>query len=115
MIEVFEAQERLVRLVNPNGNSDQKVFGSTPTYWCQSCDNITAFRINSQKLHLPENIEKEFNKQMGEICVYEKGYSNFCCRHCGQKIRCVYEINEFAMSSYHYYPLTIMLYNKEQS
>jgi len=111
VIEVFKAQDRLVRLITLGDNYDQKIFASTPTYWCQSCDNISAFKINSLQPHLPEKIENEFNQEMGEINVYEKGYSNFCCRHCGQKVRCVYEINEFAMSSYHYYPLTIMLYS----
>lgn len=112
MIDVFEAQERLVRLIALGDETGAKIFGSTPTYWCKSCDNITAFRIDHHQLHLPEKIEKEFNNAMGEINPYEKGYSNFCCRHCGQKVRCVYEIDEFAMASYHYFPLTIMLYHE---
>ena len=110
MIEVIEAHKRLVRLIQLGENPNEKVFGSTPTYWCKSCDDITAFRIDHHQLHLPEKIENEFNNAMGEINQYEKGYSNFCCRHCGQKVRCVYEIEEFAMASYHYFPLTIMLY-----
>jgi lantibiotic modifying enzyme len=111
MIEILKAEKSLVGLITLGEESAQKILASTPTYWCQSCDDITAFRLDSHKPHLPEKIEQEFNQVMGEINKYEKGYSNFCCRHCGQKIRCVYEINEFAMSSYHYYPILIMLYN----
>jgi len=111
VIKIIDAHKRLVRLSNLGENSEVKIFTSSPTYWCKDCDKTTRFRIDSHQPHQPAHIEQEFNQTMGEFNVYEKGFSNFCCRHCGLKVRCTYSINEFAMSSYHYFPLKILIYN----
>ena len=48
----------MVGLITLGEESAQKILASTPTYWCQSCDDITAFRLDSHKPHLPEKIEE---------------------------------------------------------
>lgn len=114
MIETIEAKERLVRLQKKDRFSGEPIFGATPTYWCEACDDITAFKLNWRKPFEPLDIEDEFNKKMGKLTAWEQDYCNFHCRICSQPVRCVYNINEFAMSSYHYYPQIIYLYQQGQ-
>ena len=82
MIEIIEAQERLVRLQKKDRFSGEPIFGTTPTYWCAACDDITAFKLNWRKPFEPSAIEDEFNKAMGKLTAWEQDYCNFHCRIC---------------------------------
>ena len=112
MIESIEASERLVRLLEKDRFSEDLIFGATPTYWCKSCDEITTFKLNWRKPFEPLSVEGEFKAAMGDLKEWEQDYCNFECRTCNQPVRCVYEINEFAMSSYNYYPKMIFIYKQ---
>ena len=112
MIEKIEATKRLVRLQHKDRFSGEPIFGPTPTYWCEICDEITTFKLNCRKPFEPSEIEDELNKVMGKLKAWEQDYCNFNCRICNQPVRCIYDINEFAMSSYHYYPKIIYLYQQ---
>lgn len=114
MIETIEAKERLVRLQKKDRFSGEQIFGATPTYWYEACDDITAFKLNWRKPFEPSEIEDEFNKAMGKLTAWEQDYCNFHCRIFSQPVRCIYSINEFAMSSYHYYPKIIYIYQQGQ-
>ena len=108
MIEVVETKERLVNL-SEFRNSDELCFVNTPTYWCESCDDTTQFKLDWKRPFEPLEIEQEFNAEMGSLKEYEEGYCNFECRVCSQKVRCIYEILEHQMSSYVYFPKKILI------
>ncbi len=114
MIESIDANERLVRLQKKDRFHDDLIFGATPTYWCKSCDQTTTFKLNWRKPFEPSEVEDEFNAAMGKLKEWEQDYCNFECSICNQPIRCVYDVNEFAMSSYNYYPKTIFIYKQGQ-
>ena len=113
MIKTIEAKERLVRLQYKDRFSRKLIFNATPTYWCETCDDITTFKLGHRKPFKPPKIEQEFDEKMGLLIAYEQDYCNFHCRICNQQVRCVYDIREFAMSSYHHYPKTIYMYQQE--
>ncbi|APE00833.1 hypothetical protein BM526_02535 [Alteromonas mediterranea] len=109
MIQTIDAKERLVRLVKKDRVHNEFIFGAIPTYWCKSCDEITEFQLNWRKPFEPQEVEIEFNNAMGELKPWEQDYCNLFCRVCGQQVRCVYGVKEFAMSSYNFYPNVLFI------
>lgn len=104
----LEPADRLVGL-SKSRYADQPVFVNLPTYWCPTCDDITAFKLGARgQLDFNTTHRKLFDEAMGDLKPYEEDYCDLTCRLCGRSVRVVYGNHEFAMSSYVHFPLYVL-------
>ena len=113
MIEKLNTKDHLLKLEKFNENDDRLIFGE-PTYYCEKCDDTTSFLLEMHKPFPEEAIEKEFSKIMPKPKNWGDGYTNFQCRLCKDYLRCLYEISEFRMSAYKFYPIHLYRRQKEK-
>ena len=110
----LDPKERMVGLSADRHYSDRPIFINLPTYWCPSCDDITAFTLGIRDWpDFNQDHRRLFDKAMGELKPYEEDYCDLTCRICGRPVRVVYGNHEFAMASYVYFPLYVLEIEEE--
>lgn len=85
-----------------------------PIYRCPRCGGVTSFGLGVKEP--PEftfGIRKAFDQATSVVQLaspYEKDYCDLVCRKCGQPVRVIYGVHEFAMSCYRYRPHQVLVY-----
>jgi len=112
-IKAYPPKELLIGLTS-DGRGGGLVFPAAPAYRCQRCGTITSFGLGAKEP--PEfsfAIRKSFDQASSAVQLsspYEKDYCDLVCGKCGQPVRVVYGVHEFAMSCYRYLPQQVLVY-----
>jgi hypothetical protein len=109
-VSTYTPEERLVNL-SQDRSTQRAIFAARPTYWCSACDVVTHFVLGRKNpASFTPSITSALDRASGPVVPYETDYTDFCCLSCGQPVRVTHAIQEFAMSSYHYFPLHVYTY-----